>query len=384
MKVMVVSIHNIYLPSQSGGMQCSKRNYDLLESMVGKENCWLCCFDFDAKTSRLENEGHTLVLPRTTTDLQALLAALTLRKYYYKKQETAIKKIMQQIKPDILYLEGSIYGRIASAKCAPCTILFLQNIEKSYAKNKVKNKGLQYLPAYWASAFNEKISVAQADKIICLNSRDAALLEKEYSRKPDMLLPITFADTFDVARTGECSTEKKLLFVGSLFAPNLDSVVWFVEKVMPLLPGYTLTIVGRGFEKERRTLQRENVQVIGSVEDLSTYYYSYPAVVMPIQFGDGMKVKTAEALMYGKTIFATDEALEGYDVGTTPGIYRCNAADEFANSIRQFFAGTDIPSFNPEVRALFQEKYETGQLQKSFAKLLQEASQEKPNRERGV
>ncbi len=49
------------------------------------------------------------------------------------------------------------------------------------------------------------------------------------------------------------------------------------------------------------------------MDKTDVYYYKHAAVILPIKYGAGMKVKTAEAMMYGRTIFASDEALEGYD-----------------------------------------------------------------------
>lgn len=80
---------------------------------------------------------------------------------------------------------------------------------------------------------------------------------------------------------------------------------------MPQLPECVLEIVGKGFEELKNQLTRSNVKVIGGVDSLEPYYENAAAVVMPILYGDGMKVKTAEAMMYGKVIFASEEALEG-------------------------------------------------------------------------
>ncbi len=37
-------------------------------------------------------------------------------------------------------------------------------------------------------------------------------------------------------------------------------------------------------------------------------------IISPIFVGGGMKVKTCEALMYGKNIIGTSESFEGYDI----------------------------------------------------------------------
>ena len=49
----------------------------------------------------------------------------------------------------------------------------------------------------------------------------------------------------------------------------------------------------------------DRLQVLGYVEDLNKLYASVRFMVMPILSGSGMKVKTAEALKYGKFIFAS-------------------------------------------------------------------------------
>jgi hypothetical protein len=91
-------------------------------------------------------------------------------------------------------------------------------------------------------------------------------------------------------------------------------------------------------------------------------------MVMPIRFGAGMKVKTAEAMMYGNCIFASNEALEGYAVENTNGIYRCNSAEDYISALSKFFSnGNTINNeFYEEVRGLFLEKYETVRFAQTF------------------
>ena len=99
-----------------------------------------------------------------------------------------------------------------------------------------------------------------------------------------------------------------------MFSPNYDGIKWFAENVMTELKDYHLIIVGKDFEQKKDELENVNVHVVGTVESLEKYYYSENIMVMPIFYGDGMKIKTAEAMMYGKIILASDEALEGYEV----------------------------------------------------------------------
>jgi hypothetical protein len=84
--------------------------------------------------------------------------------------------------------------------------------------------------------------------------------------------------------------------------------------------------------------------------------------------GGGMKTKTAEALMYGKTIFATSESLQGYDINEKTG-KQCNTAGEFIDAIHRHI-GSNAPKLNTRARQLFLEKYSTTSTMNIFKQLL--------------
>ncbi len=103
-----------------------------------------------------------------------------------------------------------------------------------------------------------------------------------------------------------------MLFAGSAFPPNIEGIRWFVHNVLPQVPG-ELFIVGRNFEKYRAQLAADRVHVIGTVDEVDSWYYQSDCVVSPIFWGSGIKVKTAEAFMLGRTIVGTKESFVGYD-----------------------------------------------------------------------
>ena len=79
-------------------------------------------------------------------------------------------------------------------------------------------------------------------------------------------------------------------------------------------------------------------------------------MVIPVFYGAGQKVKTAEAMMYGKTIIATSEALEGYAVDDVEGIFRCDTVDAFVRTIRMV-SSQHRSKYRKEVRKRFLEEY---------------------------
>lgn len=350
MTVLFLGIQDIFGKVNNGGIQCSKRNYQLLQEIdnafvyVGiiTESCQNLCQQKVKCFQRVKNEQ------------QAFLAALRMRKYYGAKAEKEMIQYIEELHPDILFLDSSnLGGLLKKISYLPQTFIFFHNIERDYTWNKVKKEGARYIFSYIASRYNEKVAATLADKIICLNERDSMRLQELYQRKPDCLLPISFEDTFEESKVKRSVKNKKILFIGSCFGPNYEGIKWFIKNVMKKLPEYQLEIVGKGFEQKKEELECPNVTVTGTVDYLEDYYYSAAAIVMPIQYGCGMKVKTAEAMMYGVNILATDEALEGYTVNNIKGIYRCNYPDEFIAGIKQIYEAKQPVSYQREVRDYF-------------------------------
>ena len=367
MKIVFVGLQDIFGEINNGGTQCSKKNYFLITSMAGQNNTQ-CVIVGENRSIN----SYVKYVRKVNNRIEALLSSLFLCKFYMPKEEKKIVSYIEQYNPDVLYLDSSLVGKILKKLSLNMrTIVFFHNIEADYAWNKVKNEGLIYLPSYWASKYNEKCAM-NADMVVALNARDSNRMQELYGRKADFLLPITFNDSFDKKKT-ITSYHKEILFLGSLFPPNQFSIEWFINEVMIKLPEITLNIVGKDFEKCKEEYEKtRNVNVIGTVEKTDIFYYRHSAVVLPIKYGAGIKVKTAEAMMYGRRIFASDEALEGYEVEGIQGITRCNSAEDYITAISDYFQYEEKLPYQPDVRALFLEKYETECVKKQFDKAIKQ------------
>lgn len=341
-----------------GGKQGSYKNYELLKQIFGQENVYLCMFTRDNNKST----GNIIRLSAYKTILDRVMNILSGAVFTSRKTENWLISYIKKEKFDILYFDRSVYGslirKIDMQKINCRKWVFMHNIEKNYFYNKARHQGILYYFAYLIIARDEKETISRADYIINVTARDAELLSEIYGRNSDIILPMSFQDVFvkDKIQSNNITGKKKLLFIGSMMPPNYDGIKWFVDNVMSELKEYTLKIVGKGFEKKRKELEHENVQVIGYVDNLEDYYYADNIIVMPIFYGDGIKVKTAEAMMYGKIILATDEALEGYNVEGTNDIYRCNTKEEFLSALEEI-SSEGRHGYSESVRRLFCSKF---------------------------
>ena len=365
LKIVFVTHYEILGPQNSGAIQCSNRNLYLLQQIFGEQNVYVFAMTKHKEYLSYATQNLTVVLSNRTEKLLTIkngLGALFGRARFGKCAETSALKFIVQSDCDAVFLDHSLMGFLPGRIPKNIKkILFMFNIEANILRYRPRMRLLNYI-FLLPTMLSESRSVKNSDIVITLNNRDATLLEEYYKRKADLVLPITFNDDTVVSESYKketlSSTPLQLLFIGTLFTANEVGITWFVENVMPYVNA-ELSIVGKGMEKLANKLNCKNVKVIGTVDNLLQYYRDAGAVVSPIFSGGGMKVKTAEALMYGKPLFATDEALEGYDVGVQESIFRCNSKEGFITSINEYAKKSNRSGFDNNLRELFLEKYHT-------------------------
>jgi sugar transferase (PEP-CTERM/EpsH1 system associated) len=120
--------------------------------------------------------------------------------------------------------------------------------------------------------------------------------------------------------------EKKydLLFTGNMnYPPNIDSVLFLVQKVLPLVhakrPEVTLLIAGVDPDQRVRELAQRHRQVTvsGWVKDIRDSYASARIFVAPMQIGPGLQNKLLEAMAMRMPCVTSD--LANNAVGAEPG-----------------------------------------------------------------
>lgn len=274
----------------------------------------------------------------------------------------ALRKIQTENVGQI-FIDGSNFGEFVKVikerfpQVQVCT--FFHNVEARFFLGALRQtKTLRALAVLMVNYLAERKSVRYSDKIICLSKRDSRLLQRLYGRPATHVSPMALQDKrpAGVGTTGSVAREKFALFVGGTFYANRAGIIWFVKHVVPRIR-IKICIVGRGFEDFKQELEREGkVEVVGAVDSLAQWYLDSHFVIAPIFDGSGMKTKVAEALMFGKKIIGTPEAFSGYEDVVERAGWVCATADDFVAAIGRA-KGAIVKSFDPELRALYEEKY---------------------------
>jgi sugar transferase (PEP-CTERM/EpsH1 system associated) len=106
---------------------------------------------------------------------------------------------------------------------------------------------------------------------------------------------------YDLFKYGELTKEYDLIFTGNMdYPPNVESVDYLVNKVMPLVwienPEIKLIIVGAEPAAKVLKLRSDKVIVTGWVKEMASYYKKSKIFIAPMQIGTGLQNKLLEAM----------------------------------------------------------------------------------------
>jgi glycosyltransferase involved in cell wall biosynthesis len=264
---------------------------------------------------------------------------------------------------DAVFIDGSNLGKAAKAikKAFPDVRIFtfFHNVESVFFRGAFRQHRTPHALAVWLINYiAERKSVRFSDRLICLSERDSTMLDKVYGRFATDISAIALKDSLNEApaSTEGQNPERYALFVGGVFYANLSGILWYARHVAPHLRIKTY-VVGRGFENHRDALERfGNIEVIGGVDSVASWYAGAEFVVAPIFGGSGMKTKVAEALMFGKIVIGTPEAFSGYERIVNRAGCVCESAEAFITAVEAVLASPN-PRFDPELRRLFNDSY---------------------------
>ena len=142
---------------------------------------------------------------------------------------------------------------------------------------------------------------------------------------------MVFASRVDVLMYGRYNEH----ILGLFILAGLYEILYFLKKKTCTIMMMVHILLGLFIAW---VINKNNITDINSFNIMGIFRYMctcllYTSVIMPIFMGGGMKVKTAEALMNGKTIFGSKEAFEGYDLEDISGLYLCEDKDAFINCL---------------------------------------------------
>jgi glycosyltransferase involved in cell wall biosynthesis len=177
--------------------------------------------------------------------------------------------------------------------------------------------------------------------------------DRQYLGKTEHIYVIPNGSHPQAARHRPSSELPRIGLIGNCtFAPNEEGLKWFIRNVWPAIkrefPRAQLRLVGRGSEGYLKELGPDIIG-LGWLEDPGDEIASWSAMIVPIKFGSGTRVKVADGFARGCPVVSTTIGALGYDVNDGEEILLADRAEDFASACTLLLR-------NPELRVAISEK----------------------------
>lgn len=160
----------------------------------------------------------------------------------------------------------------------------------------------------------------QADWVTAVSQPDKVHLTSLTQGKTPITVIPNCIDVQQFRLAGTETIPSDILFTGKMdYRPNVDAVLWFVDKVWHQIrqerPSTTFTIVGQKPHSRLERLHSEpGITLTGWVERVEPYLAGTQLIVLPFRVGSGTRLKLIEAMAAGKAVVSTAVGAEGFPV----------------------------------------------------------------------
>jgi glycosyltransferase involved in cell wall biosynthesis len=186
----------------------------------------------------------------------------------------------------------------------------------------------------------ERKTTGSFDHVVVVSEKERARLDPGLrsvlvcpnGREPTTVLPPAAAPT--------------VAFVATMgWAPNVDAATWLGREIWPLVraqvPEARLLLVGKDPAPAVRALAGADIEVTGTVADVTPFLATARVVVAPLRAGGGTRLKIMEALDTGRPVVATTIGCEGMEDLVGRGVVVADTAAGLADAVARLLADPD-------------------------------------------
>jgi GT2 family glycosyltransferase/glycosyltransferase involved in cell wall biosynthesis len=186
--------------------------------------------------------------------------------------------------------------------------------------------------------------IDQADETWVVSRAEQQLLQEE---RPDKSIQVV-SNIVDIPGSNTpFALRRDWLFIGGFqHPPNIDAVLFFVEKIYPLvserLPDAKFYIIGDKAPPEVVALETERIVVTGLQTDVRPFFESVRLSVAPLRFGAGVKGKINQSMGFGVPVVATSLAVEGMELADHEDVLIADEPEDVARALIQLYESEEL------------------------------------------
>ncbi len=186
--------------------------------------------------------------------------------------------------------------------------------------------------------------IDQSDETWVVSPVEQQLLQEE---RPDKPIQVVSNIVEIPGSSTPFALRRDWLFIGGFeHTPNIDAVLFFVQKIYPLLSEHLhdakFYIIGDMAPPEVVALATERIIVAGLQRDVRPFFDSVKLSVAPLRFGAGVKGKINQSMAFGVPVVATSLAIEGMALQNGDDILVADEPEDFARAMVELYESEDL------------------------------------------
>lgn len=300
--------------------------------------------DADQVLSRYCKEFHVFEIPfvvRVAGLVSALFSGKPFSTAYFHNVvvHNAINEIIDNVHPAHIFCQLTrVTEYVKNIKDIPKTLdyqdAFAKGMERRISKEpfylrwlfRMEHKRLAKYEAEVFDWFDNKIIISNQDRE-----------NITHQNKQDIVVVPNGVD-FEYYSPRIAEKKYDLLFTGNMaYPPNVESVVFLVKEVLPLVikhkPQIKLLIAGTDPVKRVLALESNNVEVSGWVDDMRDCYAASKLFIAPMQISIGLQNKLLEAMAMNIPCITSELANNALHGTHNENILVCKQPQEYADAI---------------------------------------------------
>jgi glycosyltransferase involved in cell wall biosynthesis len=280
--------------------------------------------------------------------------------YWSKRFFYAYRTMLEEFKPDILYVDNLLMMQYP-LKIKPDAKIWLY-IEESqlYIKKYNLRKNVFDLAKNIGLNDFEKKAIAKTDKTLLITDQESKYL-KSLGFNSVKTMPYSVDDNFFYYGWKTKQKIFSLLFIGDFsHQPNKEAAKIICTKIYPAIRNLQIKIilVGRNINEIKNYLNSD-IEIHENVEDIRPFYWESTLFIAPIFSGAGMRIKILEAASCGIPILMTPLANLGVNLESSKEAF---IEDDISGMIESIIKinnsdGSDLANVsiraNKKVKSLF-------------------------------
>lgn len=230
--------------------------------------------------------------------------------------------ILEIEKPDIVVVEYVILSKMLDG-ISKDVLKLIDTHDRFSGRNK-RIRASESAGLWWnLSKGQEKRGLSRADLVIAIQCQEAAFFEATLKNCETKV--ITLDVISPVSRLSPIIKNSYTVgFIGSNNSHNEQGLRSFLaghwERLTKAVPNIRLFVAGSKFSSV--CLEKyPAVKFLGNMEDLGPFYDECSVIINPCLAGSGLKIKSVEALSYGKPLVTTPKGAEGLTDSPGNGLF---------------------------------------------------------------